>query len=67
MLTRDGKLTIALTTNRFISYGEELTMDYYSVTSSEVEWRAAVCLCGTAKCRGHFLHYATQDDLQQVT
>ena len=47
-------------------FGEELTMDYYSITTSDVEWRAAICLCGSAACRGSFLHYATQDDLQQV-
>lgn len=41
-------------------------MDYYSVTSSDIEWRAAICLCGMTHCRGSFLHYATQDDLQQV-
>jgi hypothetical protein len=33
---------------------------------SDVEWRAAICLCGKSSCRGSFLHYATQDDLQQV-
>ena len=52
--------------NRHVSYGEELCMDYYSITTSEAEWRAAICLCGTLSCRGSFLHYATQDDLQQV-
>jgi hypothetical protein len=52
--------------NRYVHYGEELTMDYYSITTSDVEWRAAICLCGSAACRGSFLHYATQDDLQQV-
>lgn len=41
-------------------------MDYYSVTTSDIEWRAAICLCGMSTCRGSFLHYATQDDLQQV-
>lgn len=41
-------------------------MDYYSITTSEVEWRAAICLCGSLSCRGSFLHFATQDDLQQV-
>lgn len=41
-------------------------MDYYSITTSDVEWRAAICLCGMTTCRGSFLHYATQDDLQQV-
>jgi len=66
VVARNGKLTICLTTNRFIHPGEELNMDYYSITTSEVEWRAAICLCGSAKCRGSFLNYATQDDLQQV-
>lgn len=41
-------------------------MDYYSITTSEVEWRAAICLCGSLACRGSFLHFATQDDLQQL-
>ena len=41
-------------------------MDYYSITTSDVEWRAAVCLCGMKSCRGSFLHYATQDELQQI-
>lgn len=66
VVARNGKLTICLTTNRFIYPGEELCMDYYSITTSEVEWRAAICLCGSVKCRGSFLNYATQDDLQQV-
>ena len=52
--------------SRPISPGEELTMDYYSITTSDIEWRAAICLCGQSTCRGSFLHYATQDDLQQV-
>lgn len=52
--------------NRFVQLGEELTMDYNSVTSSEDEWRAAICLCGMRACRGSFLHFATRDDLQQV-
>jgi tetrahydromethanopterin S-methyltransferase subunit F len=53
VVARNGRLTIALTSNRFIAYGEELTMDYYSVTSSEVEWKAAVCLCGTSARTSH--------------
>ncbi len=41
-------------------------MDYSAVTSSEVEFRAAICLCGSRYCRGSFLHYSSQDDLQLV-
>ena len=51
---------------RPVQYGEELTMDYNSITTSDVEWRASVCLCGTSSCRGTFLTFATQADLQQV-
>ena len=66
VVARNGGLTIALTTTRPVQYGEELSMDYYSITTSETEWRAAICLCGMTTCRGSFLHFATQDDLQQV-
>ena len=66
VVARNGQLTIALTTNRFVHPGEELTMDYSALTTSDIEWRAAICLCGSPHCRGSFLHYATQDDLQQV-
>lgn len=66
VVARNGRLAIALTTTRAVEQGEELTMDYYSVTTSETEWRAAICLCGMRSCRGSFLHYAAQDDLQQV-
>lgn len=66
VVVRNGRNVIALTTNRAIEYGEELTMDYYSVTSSEDEWKSAICLCGMRNCRGSFLHYSTRDDLQQV-
>lgn len=66
VVARDGKLTIALTTNRYVYPGEELTMDYTALTTSDMEWRAAVCLCGSSLCRGSFLHFATQDDLQHI-
>jgi len=66
VVARNGKLTIALTTNRFVHPGEELCMDYTAMTTSDLEWRAAICLCGSAHCRGSFLHFATQDNLQQV-
>ena len=66
VVARNGKLVIVLTTNRYIHMNEELSMDYFSVTTSDIEWRASVCLCGMTSCRGSFLHYATQDDLQQV-
>lgn len=53
-----GRLTVAIFTLRWIAPGEELTFDYSSVTESDTEYRAAVCLCGTRGCRGSFLHWA---------
>ena len=41
-------------------------MDYCSVTTSETEWRSAICLCGMTSCLGRFLHLASQESLQQV-
>ena len=46
-----GRLTIALYTMRQVAFGEELTFDYASVTESEREFRAAICLCGSQLCR----------------
>jgi hypothetical protein len=66
IVSRNGKLSIALTTKRHVHYGEEITHDYHCITNSELEWRAAVCLCSMCECRGSFLHYATEEDLQQI-
>jgi hypothetical protein len=41
-------------------------MDYYSITTSELEWRSSICFCGSLLCRGTFLHYAAQEELQQI-
>lgn len=41
-------------------------MDYYSITTSEIEWRSSICFCGSLSCRGTFLHYAAQEELQQI-
>ena len=46
--------------------GEELTFDYASVTESEKEFREAICLCGTAACRGSFLTYSGSRSFQAV-
>mmetsp|Transcript_11481 Transcript_11481/g.42868 ORF Transcript_11481/g.42868 Transcript_11481/m.42868 type:complete len:1958 (-) Transcript_11481:262-6135(-) len=61
-----GRLSIALCTTRAVKFGEELTMDYNSVTSDENEWYSAICLCGTPKCRGSFLHFAAHDSYMQI-
>lgn len=62
----NGKLTLAMTTLRELTIGDEVTFDYNAVTESLHEYQAAVCLCGQCKCRGSFLHFATADCYQQV-
>ena len=61
-----GELTLAMTTLREMSIGEELTFDYNAVTESVNEYHSAICLCGYGQCRGSFLHFATADCYQQV-
>jgi hypothetical protein len=62
----NGKLTLAMTTLRELTIGDEVTFDYNAVTESLHEYQAAVCLCGQCQCRGSFLHFATADCYQQV-
>ena len=62
----NGKLTLAMTTLRELTIGDEVTFDYNAVTESLHEYQAAVCLCGQGQCRGSFLHFATADCYQQV-
>eukprot|EP01083_Nonionella_stella_P276925 941403_1 len=62
----DGRYVIAVYALRAIARGEELCFDYNSVTESEEEYRAAVCLCGQASCRGSFLYFAGSTTFQQV-
>ncbi len=66
VVTRNGKLTIVITSLRFIAPGEEITHDYSAVTASEDEWRASVCLCGMSRCRGYFLHYSDEGPVQTI-
>ena len=66
VMSAGGRLTIAVYTLRWIAPGEELTFDYSSVTESDSEFRAAICLCGTTRCRGSFLYYAGASAFQQV-
>eukprot|EP00873_Tetraselmis_striata_P018722 jgi/Tetstr1/438986/TSEL_027478.t1 len=57
-IIRNGRLEIHMYTCRRVELGEELCWDYACVTESEKEWAAAICLCGSARCRGSFLYYA---------
>ena len=42
----NGELTLAMTTLREMTIGDELTFDYNAVTESLNEYQSAVCLCG---------------------
>lgn len=61
-----GRLTIAVYTLRHVHEGEELSFDYASVTESEKEFRAAICLCGTRSCRGSFLYFSGSRAFQHI-
>mmetsp|Transcript_25700 Transcript_25700/g.39822 ORF Transcript_25700/g.39822 Transcript_25700/m.39822 type:complete len:1457 (+) Transcript_25700:106-4476(+) len=66
IVSKDGKLSLAMTTVRDVAQGHELTFDYNAVTESLNEYQQAVCLCGHDNCRGSFLHFATADCYQEV-
>lgn len=51
-----GRLTVGVWTTRDVAVGEELTVDFAGETDIEREGNAAVCLCGSAPCRGTFLY-----------
>lgn len=53
----NGQYAIAMYAIRDISYQEELTFDYCSITESEQEYKNSVCLCGTLDCKGHYLGF----------
>ena len=55
VVAHEGRYRICVYALRDIARGEELTFDYSSVTESEEEFKAAICLCGTSACRGAFL------------
>ena len=66
VVSKDGALSLAMITVRSVSYGEELTFDYGAVTDSIIEYQAAICLCGSLRCRGSFLHFAAADQYQTI-
>lgn len=64
-----GRLTLGVWTVRPIAAGEELTLDWGAETESERDRQCAVCLCGSATCRGSFLRLRRPEaanPLQQV-
>mmetsp|Transcript_5214 Transcript_5214/g.10393 ORF Transcript_5214/g.10393 Transcript_5214/m.10393 type:complete len:1956 (+) Transcript_5214:214-6081(+) len=65
-VSKDGKLSLAMTTVRPVKYGEELTFDYGAVTDSIMEYQSAICLCGSLQCRGSFLHFSGAEQYQKI-
>ena len=66
VLAIDGKLTISQYTTRKIEFGEELCWNYSCVTESEKEYRAAICLCSSVRCKGAFLDFAGSSSFTAV-
>ncbi len=66
VMSCNGRLTIAVYTLRHVHPGEELTFDYSSVTESEKEFKQAICLCGTQKCRGSYLYFTGSKAFMQI-
>ncbi len=66
VVVQGGRLCIALSTIKAVKFGEELTIDYSGVTTSETEFCKAVCLCGTSGCRGSFLRFSGAQGLGVV-
>lgn len=62
----DGQYQIGIYSVRPISYGEEITFDYNSVTESKEEYEASVCLCGSQICRGSYLNLTGEGAFQKV-
>eukprot|EP00340_Litonotus_pictus_P011500 CAMPEP_0170539032 /NCGR_PEP_ID=MMETSP0209-20121228/103672_1 /TAXON_ID=665100 ORGANISM="Litonotus pictus, Strain P1" /NCGR_SAMPLE_ID=MMETSP0209 /ASSEMBLY_ACC=CAM_ASM_000301 /LENGTH=871 /DNA_ID=CAMNT_0010840851 /DNA_START=1778 /DNA_END=4393 /DNA_ORIENTATION=- len=61
-----NKYIIGMFAVKPISYGEELTFDYNSITEKENEYKEAICLCGTYYCRGHYLIYSNGNSYNEV-
>ena len=66
VVSHNSNLSLAMTTLRDLEVGEELTFDYSATTDSLKEFQAAICLCGSKRCRGSFLHFAKADMYQKV-
>ncbi len=66
VVVQGAHLCIALLTIKEVKFGEELTIDYSGVTTSETEFCKAVCLCGTSLCRGSFLRFSGAQSLGVV-
>ena len=55
LMVSNKKYSIGMYAMRDISYDEELTFDYNSITENQKEYQMAICLCSSYYCRGHYL------------
>jgi len=64
-MVANNSYTIGMFAQKTISYGEELTFDYCSVTESESEQKNSHCLCGHSSCKGFYMGH-TKKHLQST-
>eukprot|EP00494_Astrolonche_serrata_P029308 UN29575 len=62
----NGYFTIGMYVSKSISYGEELTFDYNSITDFQNEYYNSVCYCSSNFCKGSYLQYSKSDIYQQI-
>jgi len=55
LMVSNNKYTIGMYAMKDITYDEELTFDYNSITENQKEYQMAICLCSSYFCRGHYL------------
>ncbi len=63
---RDGAYAVEMASVERVRVGDEICWDYRCRTDSEREMRAALCLCGSRRCRVSYLHFAGHDDASCV-
>ena len=63
---RDGAYAVEMASVERVRVGDEICWDYRCRTDSEREMRAALCLCGSRRCRVSYLHFAGHDDTSCV-
>ena len=62
----DSKYFIGMFSVGEVSFGEELTFDYNSITEKEKEFKEAICLCGSYYCRGHYLIFSNGKNFNEI-
>ena len=62
----DGAYAVEMASVERVRVGDEICWDYRCRTDSEREMRAALCLCGSRRCRVSYLHFAGHDDASCV-